>query len=168
MAPGYSRIIKKPMDLSKIKGRIIKSSYHTFESFDEDMLLMFKNCKTYNTDDTVYYKVGYASSRLRLIVHTRRRIDWKLFTKNENSKCLSLAGQNPRGKIGCKDSRVERLDVRKRKRDESYEAFWDGVLQEGSTSSESLGWAAMILADPFAYNLICKRSAGAIREVIWR
>lgn len=48
IAPGYSKTIKYPMDLSMMKKKITTGKYHNFSEFDKDVMLMCNNCITYN------------------------------------------------------------------------------------------------------------------------
>ena len=50
-APGYSTIIKSPMDLSIIRLKIGKK-YKTVADFDKDVILMCANCAEYNKFDS--------------------------------------------------------------------------------------------------------------------
>lgn len=50
-ARNYYQIIKRPIDLSVIRRKLDKSNtlhYFTAEQFVDDVLLMFKNCATFN------------------------------------------------------------------------------------------------------------------------
>ncbi|XP_065827770.1 bromodomain-containing protein 9-like [Oscarella lobularis] len=55
-APGYSRIIKKPMDFKKLRTKIDKSAYSSVDDFKDDVELMCVNCTVYNGRDTIYYR----------------------------------------------------------------------------------------------------------------
>ncbi|KAI9361250.1 hypothetical protein DFJ73DRAFT_814560 [Zopfochytrium polystomum] len=53
IAPGYSLIIKKPMDLSTARKSLLSGLYlDDAEKFLADLILLFQNCYTYNTDDS--------------------------------------------------------------------------------------------------------------------
>lgn len=54
-APGYSQIIKTPMDFSTIRSKLNEGSYSTLFLFKRDFELMCTNAMTYNTNDTIYY-----------------------------------------------------------------------------------------------------------------
>lgn len=54
--PDYYDIIKKPMDLTTLKDNIKNSKYKSKDAFQEDVMLIFKNAKTYNQKRTIYYK----------------------------------------------------------------------------------------------------------------
>ncbi|XP_020897069.1 bromodomain-containing protein 9 [Exaiptasia diaphana] len=64
IAPGYSRVIEKPMDFSTIRNKIDSGQYTTIEGFRDDFHLMCNNATIYNAPDTIYYK---AAKRLLLI-----------------------------------------------------------------------------------------------------
>jgi len=48
IAPGYSTIIKNPMDLSTMKGKIDSNEYTNVMEYRDDLILMCDNCMTYN------------------------------------------------------------------------------------------------------------------------
>ena len=54
--PDYFEIIKRPMDLRTIKENVNASKYKDKESFQQDIHQIFKNAKTYNMKNTIYYK----------------------------------------------------------------------------------------------------------------
>lgn len=58
IAPGYSKIITKPMDFSKIKQKISLNSYENLIQFRSDVKLMCDNAMTYNRPETIYYKAA--------------------------------------------------------------------------------------------------------------
>ena len=47
-APGYSKIVKRPMDFSTIKYNLEKGSYQSALQVAEDISLIFQNCRAYN------------------------------------------------------------------------------------------------------------------------
>jgi len=58
LAPGYSQIIKQPMDFSTMNKKIQQVSYEHLNQFREDFELICNNCMVYNTPDTVYHKAA--------------------------------------------------------------------------------------------------------------
>lgn len=58
IAPGYSMIIKHPMDFSTMKDRIRNNEYNTVTEFKADFKLMCDNAMVYNRPETVYYKAA--------------------------------------------------------------------------------------------------------------
>ncbi|XP_060103790.1 bromodomain-containing protein 9 isoform X2 [Heteronotia binoei] len=64
IAPGYSMIIKHPMDFGTMKDKIANNEYKSVTEFKADFKLMCDNAMTYNRPDTVYYKLA------KKILHT--------------------------------------------------------------------------------------------------
>ncbi|MEQ2280131.1 Bromodomain-containing protein 9 [Ameca splendens] len=58
IAPGYSSIIKHPMDFSTMKDKIRSNEYNTVTEFKADFKLMCDNATVYNRPETVYYKAA--------------------------------------------------------------------------------------------------------------
>ncbi|PBP17104.1 ankyrin repeat-containing protein [Diplocarpon rosae] len=53
--PNYLEVIKTPMDLTTIKGKMERNEYTTSAEFEEDVRLIFKNCYAYwNEADPIY------------------------------------------------------------------------------------------------------------------
>ncbi|KAM8773804.1 bromodomain-containing protein 7 [Rhynchonycteris naso] len=58
IAPGYSMIIKHPMDFSTMKEKIKNNDYQSIEELKENFKLMCTNAMVYNKPDTIYYKAA--------------------------------------------------------------------------------------------------------------
>ena len=58
IAPGYSTLIKRPMDLSTMATKLASHAYCSAGEFKNDFVLMCKNAMTYNSPETVYYSVA--------------------------------------------------------------------------------------------------------------
>ncbi|CAN6441147.1 unnamed protein product [Victoria cruziana] len=57
--PDYYDIIKDPIDLKTMSKRLESEQYYvTFEMFVADMKRMFTNARTYNSPETIYYKLA--------------------------------------------------------------------------------------------------------------
>ncbi|XP_043937918.1 bromodomain-containing protein 7 [Protopterus annectens] len=74
IAPGYSQIIKHPMDFSTIKRKIKDFEYQTIEELKEDFKLMCENAMTYNKPDTIYYKAARKLFRSGMKILSQERI----------------------------------------------------------------------------------------------
>jgi len=57
-APGYSTIIKEPMDFSTMREMIEDGKFTNLDQFRYSFNLICNNCMTYNGPDTVYYKTA--------------------------------------------------------------------------------------------------------------
>jgi histone acetyltransferase len=55
-AAGYYDMIKNPMDLHTMEKKLRNGKYATMDMFVEDMLLIFDNCREYNSKDSVYWR----------------------------------------------------------------------------------------------------------------
>jgi len=70
--PEYYQIIKKPVDLKKIKERILKHKYRSLADMEDDMMLLCQNARTYNHEGSQIYadsqdlETGFLSARARL------------------------------------------------------------------------------------------------------
>ncbi|XP_063801411.1 bromodomain-containing protein 7 isoform X2 [Pseudophryne corroboree] len=58
IAPGYSMIIKNPMDFSTIKERIRNREYESIEELKENFKQICHNAMIYNKPGTIYYKAA--------------------------------------------------------------------------------------------------------------
>ncbi|KEP65074.1 UNVERIFIED_CONTAM: histone lysine acetyltransferase GCN5-B [Hammondia hammondi] len=55
-APDYYDVILQPTDISTMKKKCKKKHYTTAQMFADEVQLMFKNCRQYNHQQTIYYK----------------------------------------------------------------------------------------------------------------
>ncbi|GAB6019345.1 Bromodomain adjacent to zinc finger domain protein 2B [Chamberlinius hualienensis] len=58
--PSYRKVIRRPMDLSSIRNKLENGSYKTRNDFMNDVQLIFKNCETFNEDDSPVGKAGHS------------------------------------------------------------------------------------------------------------
>lgn len=58
MVSRYFDVIKHPMDLGTMESNLVQGQYRTMESFEADMRLIFKNCRTFNHPGTVVVAHG--------------------------------------------------------------------------------------------------------------
>ncbi|XP_055931910.1 peregrin-like [Argiope bruennichi] len=56
--PDYLEYIKHPMDLSTMLKKVEAYKYKSFDAFESDFNLMIKNCLSYNSKDTVFYRAA--------------------------------------------------------------------------------------------------------------
>ncbi|XP_061591112.1 bromodomain-containing protein 7 [Cololabis saira] len=68
IAPGYSSIIKRPMDFSSMKDRVKKECYQTLDELKVDFRIMCENAMIYNKPETIYHKAA------RKLLHTGMKI----------------------------------------------------------------------------------------------
>lgn len=58
IAPGYTLVIKRPMDFSSMKDKVKKEQYQSLEELKLDFRIMCENAMIYNKPDTIYYKAA--------------------------------------------------------------------------------------------------------------
>ncbi|KAL6121616.1 hypothetical protein NUSPORA_01444 [Nucleospora cyclopteri] len=63
-APGYSSIVKQPMDLSTVRNKLEMRVYSNLEEFIRDLQLIVDNCKLYNPENSDIYKLGIEFEKL--------------------------------------------------------------------------------------------------------
>ena len=61
-APGYSKIVTRPMAFSIMWDRFHKGEYMTWEELQADLNQMFRNAMTYNRPETVFHKQASLSA----------------------------------------------------------------------------------------------------------
>ncbi|KAG7483357.1 bromodomain-containing protein 7 [Solea senegalensis] len=68
IAPGYSSIIKRPMDFSTMKDKVKKECYHSLDELKVDFRIMCENAMIYNKPETIYHKAA------RKLLHSGMKI----------------------------------------------------------------------------------------------
>lgn len=63
-APGYSIIVKKPIDLGSIRFKMDSKLYTNLTGFVEDLQLITDNCKLYNPENSEIFKMGVEFEKL--------------------------------------------------------------------------------------------------------
>lgn len=58
IAPGYSKMISRPMDFATMKEKIDNNKYRLLPEFIRDFRLICNNCMKYNGPDTIFYKAA--------------------------------------------------------------------------------------------------------------
>ncbi len=56
--PDYYKVVKKPMDLSTVQGKINNNQYDSSADFEYDVRLMFKNCYKFNAPGTPVHNMS--------------------------------------------------------------------------------------------------------------
>lgn len=75
--PGYRKVIKKPMDFSTIREKLVSSLYQNLETFIIDVNLVFDNCEKFNEDNS---DIGRAGHNMRKFFEKR----WTELLKQTN------------------------------------------------------------------------------------
>ncbi|XP_014019638.2 bromodomain adjacent to zinc finger domain protein 2B isoform X19 [Salmo salar] len=61
--PGYKKVIRKPMDFSTIREKLVNSQYLNLETFIIDVNLVFDNCEKFNEDNSDIGRAGHNMRR---------------------------------------------------------------------------------------------------------
>ncbi|VDN41564.1 unnamed protein product [Gongylonema pulchrum] len=64
--PGYSTVIKNPMDLSTMRKKLAKGEYKNLSQLKADFTLMMNNCSTFNRHNEFFWKYGHRLHRIGL------------------------------------------------------------------------------------------------------
>ncbi|XP_068435318.1 bromodomain adjacent to zinc finger domain protein 2B isoform X4 [Clinocottus analis] len=75
--PGYRKVIKKSMDFSTIREKLVSSQYQNLETFIIDVNLVFDNCEKFNEDNS---DIGRAGHNMRKFFEKR----WTELLKQTN------------------------------------------------------------------------------------
>jgi bromodomain-containing protein 7/9 len=156
IAPGYSKIIKKPMCISTMENKIDNNAYNSISDWESDVRLMFRNCVAYNRSSNGKWFRDEAGRQLKIF-------------KDEicpQAKKLYMVEIQRRQKAGGDDDGV------KRKRQEE-----DGMpkaeplkpmnkkrkmdAEEYTLSMPAV--ASMLLADPFVVRLMLDHVLRSLR-----
>ena len=138
IAPGYSTIIRNPMDFSTIKQKLENFEYLTVISLRQDMILMLDNCTKYNTADTPFHQLA-----LKLEKDVRR-----IVTIKRAAKFLKKNGVDPDGiDEVLEESRILENEVSNEPSIDSDNDTQDGIPEKGATHSprgpKKLDWAPL-------------------------
>jgi hypothetical protein len=61
VAPGYSKLIRNPVAVSSVRSKVETHGYNSLDEMNDDVLLMVKNCLTYNSTDSPYSVVCFST-----------------------------------------------------------------------------------------------------------
>lgn len=94
---GYSEVIKKPMDLSRIRANVLEDKYTSMGAFISDVKLMCDNAVTFNAPDSIYSRTANEMSDL-LYVMQKRASDWQSAIMDAQSRSY-IREENRKRKI---------------------------------------------------------------------
>jgi hypothetical protein len=66
IAPGYSRVITKPMCILTMEQKVARNEYTSISNWEQDVKLMYKNCIDYNRGDAGQW---FRTEALRCVLH---------------------------------------------------------------------------------------------------
>ncbi|XP_061670663.1 bromodomain-containing protein 7 isoform X1 [Syngnathoides biaculeatus] len=96
IAPGYSTIIKQPMDFSTMKDKVKKECYVTLDELKADFRTMCENAMVYNKPETIYHKAA------RKLLHSGMKILSKERLESLKQSIEFMSGLDPSDKAAGK------------------------------------------------------------------
>ncbi|KAG1955602.1 bromodomain-containing protein 7 isoform X1 [Pimephales promelas] len=75
IAPGYSLIIKRPMDFSTMKEKVKREQYQSLEELKLDFRVMCENAMIYNKPETIFYKAAKKLLHSGMKILSTERLD---------------------------------------------------------------------------------------------
>lgn len=163
IAPGYTKIIKKPMSISTMENKIEKFMYKNIEEWEFDVKLMFKNCIDYNRGESGAWFRGEAERqslvfREEVYPQARRLYQAEMARRKAAAEPLLLPGTKRKAGMGdeLRGPEIVPLERANKKRKKEKEG-----QQEFLPSMPALGF--MILADPFFLRIVMARILREIR-----
>ena len=84
----YMEIVPNPIDLDTIQKKVMRNGYDNFINFNNDINLMFKNCRTFNEKGSKLYNIGiHLEEYYKLIISPIKKN--RLINKNYNQNNIS-------------------------------------------------------------------------------
>lgn len=155
IAPGYSKVIKKPMCIHEMEEKVRRNEYNSLSTWEADVRLMFKNCIDYNRGKAGQWFRGEANRQSKVFQDEILK-QAKTFYQQEIAKRIAAREEveERKRKVEEKISVVSPLQpsVKKRKR----------VKDEYLPSMPAL--ASMLLADPFVVKILISRTLRDLRR----
>ncbi|XP_057710730.1 bromodomain-containing protein 7 isoform X2 [Corythoichthys intestinalis] len=96
IAPGYSIIIKHPMDFSTMKDKVKKQYYASLDELKADFKTMCENAMAYNKPETIYHKAA------RKLLHSGLKILSKERLQSLKQSIEFMSGLAPSDKVAGK------------------------------------------------------------------
>uniref|UniRef100_A0A0R3RS75 Protein Jade-1 n=1 Tax=Elaeophora elaphi TaxID=1147741 RepID=A0A0R3RS75_9BILA len=116
--PGYSTVIKNPMDLSTMRKKLTKGDYKNLSHLKSDFTLMMNNCSTFNRHNEFFWKYGHRLHRIGLKYFRAAEKDVQALTlANGVLKTISTISYIPieGSKLDVEEENDEELDSVQRK-----------------------------------------------------
>ncbi|XP_077567785.1 bromodomain-containing protein 7 isoform X2 [Stigmatopora nigra] len=96
IAPGYTSIIRQPMDFSTMKDKVKKQIYMSLDELKTDFKTMCENATTYNKPETIYHKAA------RKLLHSGMKILSKERLESLKQSIEFMSGLAPSEKVAGK------------------------------------------------------------------
>ncbi len=154
IAPGYSKVIKKPMSISTMENKIDSNAYSSIEEWNSDVKLMFKNCVDYNRGTAGQWFRGEAGRQLKvfkdeIVPQAKKLYQIELKKRNPDEEDLKRKREEE-----PKAPEIAPLPVLAKKRK---------IIETQEYTLSMPALASMLLADPFVVRLLLDRVLRCLR-----
>jgi hypothetical protein len=153
IAPGYSRVITKPMCIGTMEQKVSRNEYKSISDWEQDVKLMYKNCIDYNRGSAGQWFRGEAQRQGKVFreeIYAQAR---RLYQTEIAKRPIDEPISNKR-KPGVDTPAVFPLVASNKKRKKDS--------QEYLPSMPAL--ASMLLADPFVVRIVVARVLRELRR----
>ncbi|KAH8105106.1 hypothetical protein BXZ70DRAFT_1061731 [Cristinia sonorae] len=139
--PGYSDLVKQPMDLGTMTAKVEKGKYRSLEEFATDLRLVTGNAKAFNPPGTIYYTEAdrieaYALQNIAKAAATviEYETDWNIDVENEAEPTPNVGDEEEDGR-----ERSMAMDVEGSTRARSPSVASTGTPMAGAARSRQKG-----------------------------
>jgi hypothetical protein len=179
IAPGYSKVIAKPMCIHTMEEKMDDHDYTTLEEWEEDVKLMFHNCITYNRGAAGQWFRGEAHRQNKVfkeeVLPQARRLYQKevaLRTKKEDEitrkrKLDDIDGPNAGASAASQVVPLPAVYKKAQSKVAAKPTAAEGAPAAAHTPSMP-ALASMLLADPFVVRLLLDRVLRSLRLDVTR
>jgi hypothetical protein len=155
IAPGYSKVIKKPMCICTMEEKLEDFDYNSIQEWDADVKLMFKNCVDYNRGPAGQWFRGEANRQHKvykdeILSQAKKLYAVEVAKRNPDDESHKRKREEVQGPKIPKIAPLPAADKKRKKETHEY-----------TPSMPAL--AAMLLADPFVVRLMLDRVLRSLR-----
>ena len=154
IAPGYSKVIKKPMSISTMESKVDNHVYVSIEDWSSDVKLMFKNCIDYNQGSAGQWFRGEAARQSKVFKDEIVPQAHKLYQVEVKKRTLDVDDLKRKRDEDIKPTMFEPLTAATKKRK---------LIESQDFTLSMAALASMLLADPFVVRLLLDRVLRSLR-----
>lgn len=145
IAPGYSKVISKPMSIVTMERKVDKNEYNTVVEWEDDVKLVFKNCITYNRGSAGQWFRGEANRQGKVFREEIFPQARRLYQNELAKRVVAEDPANRKRRGGDEGSQIHPLPAATKKPKKEKEEY--------TPSMPALG--TMLLADPVRFRPRC-------------
>ncbi|VEU23001.1 DEKNAAC104269 [Brettanomyces naardenensis] len=144
-APNYYQIIKKPMDLNTVMRKMRTLQYNSKKAFVDDLMLIWQNCLTYNTDPKHFLRVDALAMQKKTLSLVQLIPDITIRDRADVEREAAIAAQQEKeeAKKSTKSSRAvgnsdssEKKSAKKGRKGGQPDETPDGTVEQAPFNEE--------------------------------